>query len=82
LQINNQLFEYLAVRKHLKNLASQYFDFRMPISGCSLQVLGSNPCQNALFVIHLELYAVSNQATQGIANPLTVSSITTENRAW
>jgi hypothetical protein len=26
--------------------------------------MGSNPCQNALFAIHLELYAVLNEATQ------------------
>ena len=44
---------------------------RLPISGCSLQVLGSNPCQNVLSAIHPRLYAVSNEVTQGSANPLT-----------
>jgi len=46
-------------------------DFRLPISGSSLQVLGSIPCQIALFAFRLRLYAVSNEVTQGSANPLT-----------
>jgi hypothetical protein len=53
-----------------KMWASQLFDFNVPIFGCSLQVLGANPCQNALFAIYLELHGVSNEATQAIANPL------------
>jgi hypothetical protein len=46
-------------------------EYRLPISGSSLQVLGSIPCQIALFAFRLRLYAVSNEVTQGIANPLT-----------
>jgi len=42
-------------------------DFWQPIFGCSLQVLGSNPCQNALFAIYPELFAVTNGAAQKLA---------------
>jgi hypothetical protein len=48
----------------------QYFVFIKPIFDCSLQVLGSDPCRNVLFAIHLELFAISDGVTQGIANPL------------
>jgi hypothetical protein len=40
-------------------------------SGPHTAGLGSNPCQNALLAIPLEPYAVSNEATLIIANPLT-----------
>jgi hypothetical protein len=44
-------------------LASQYF--RLPVSGCSLHVLGSNPCRNVvLFAMHLRLNAVSDEVNQ------------------
>lgn len=37
--------------------ASQNSDFKKPVFGCSLQILGLNPCRNALLPLHLELFA-------------------------
>jgi hypothetical protein len=60
-----------SIRKEIKN---ENFDFKQPIFGCSLQVLGLNLCQNALFADHSKPFAVLNGATQGIANPLEVAT--------
>jgi len=41
----------LQYAKKLRRMGLAKLDFWQPIFGCSLQVLGSNPCQNALFSV-------------------------------